>query len=39
MVSAEAHGGHDIGGASASGDQGRPPLHMPVPDLASGVEA
>jgi hypothetical protein len=39
MVSAQAHRGHHIGHAPALGDQGRPPLHVSVPDLPGGVVA
>jgi hypothetical protein len=39
VLPAEAHGGHDIGSASASSNQCRPPLHVSVPDLPGGVIA
>jgi hypothetical protein len=39
MLPAKAHRGNHIRHTLAPGDQGRPPLHVPVPDLASGVEA
>jgi hypothetical protein len=39
VLPAQAHRGHDIGGASATGDQARPPLYVSVPDLPGGVVA